>query len=176
MLGCTSRRLVYAGEADRPVDANASQGSAARWLELLNTHTNETVRVIFHDGSAFVPAALAKLQHVLRDHRVNEEHAIDPALYMQLSDLAQAAGVEPRYEVISGFRSPATNAALRSQGRNVADKSLHIQGRAIDVRLVGYSTAALRDLALKMRRGGVGYYERSNFVHLDTGRVRTWIG
>jgi uncharacterized protein YcbK (DUF882 family) len=152
-----AQRVVCGHAADQTPDNgnHLPDDLAPRWLELLNTHTNEAVRVTFYDGSSFVPDALAQLQHVLRDHRANEERAMDPALYMQLSDLARAAGVEPRYQVISGFRSPITNALLKSQGRGVADRSLHIEGRAIDVRLIGYPTAWLRDLALKMawRRG-----------------------
>jgi len=138
-------------------------------LELTNTHTNEVVRV--------TPDAFAQFDHVLRDHRTGEQFTMDPALYDLLVDLAAAAGREPEYEIISGYRSPATNAKLASRpGSGVSSKSLHMQGRAIDVRLKGYPTAKLRDLAVSLKRGGVGYYERSDFVHLDTGRVRTWAG
>ena len=89
-----------------------------------------------------------------------------------------AAQADPHYEIISGYRSPASNAKLRSRSAQsgVAEKSLHMQGKAMDVRLKGVSTATLRDLALAAGRGGVGYYERSNFVHIDTGRVRKWVG
>jgi uncharacterized protein YcbK (DUF882 family) len=150
--------------------------SVERWIELLNTHTNEVVNVAFADASGFMHGALAKLQYLLRDHRVDEQHAIDPGLYVQLSDLAHAAGHEPRYEVISGYRSPVTNAQLRARGRGVAEHSLHLEGRAIDVRLNGCRCSTLRDLALRAGRGGVGFYARSDFVHLDTGRVRFWQG
>ena len=146
------------------------------WLELTNTHTGEVAKATFRDANGYVADALKKLQRVLRDHRTDEEHEMDPLLYDQLSDLAGAAKREPRYEIISGYRSPATNAKLHSQSKGVAEKSLHMQGRATDVRLKGFSCAALWDLALAARRGGVGYYERSNFVHIDTGRVRTWVG
>jgi uncharacterized protein YcbK (DUF882 family) len=84
------------------------------------------------------------------------------------------AGVAPHYEVISGYRSPATNAMLHATGHAVSEHSLHMQGRAIDMRLRGYNLAAVRDLALAAKRGGVGYYPRSNFIHIDTGRVRKW--
>ena len=153
----------------------ATPGAAAeRWIELRNIHTNEQVSARFEDARGFVPQALAKLQHLLRDYRNGEEHEIDTGLYVQLSDLARAAGVAPSYEVISGYRSPATNAMLHSSGHAVSEHSLHMQGRAIDVRLRGYNLAALRDLALAAQRGGVGYYPRSNFIHIDTGRVRKW--
>lgn len=148
------------------------------WLELTNTHTGEVAKATFRDANGYVPEALKKFQHVLRDHRADEEHEMDPVLYDQLSDLAKAAKVEPRYEIISGYRSPGTNSMLRSKSANsgVAEKSQHMLGHAIDMRLNGVSCADLRDLALAARRGGVGYYERSNFVHIDTGRVRTWVG
>jgi uncharacterized protein YcbK (DUF882 family) len=158
--------------------AQSSEGSAERWLELTNTHTGENVNVMFRNASGYVQDALKQLDRVLRDHRTDELHPMDPALFDQLSDLALAADREPHYEIISGYRSPASNAKLRARGASsgVAEKSLHMQGRAMDVRLKGLSTAELRDLALAARRGGVGYYEKSNFVHLDTGRVRKWVG
>lgn len=138
-------------------------------LELTNTHTSEVVRV--------TPDTLARFDHVLRDHRTGEQFTMDRALYELLLDLAAAAGLEPHYEIISGYRSPATNAKLASRaGSGVSARSLHMQGRAIDVRLKGYPTARLRDLALALKRGGVGYYPSSDFVHLDTGRVRSWEG
>jgi uncharacterized protein YcbK (DUF882 family) len=147
-----------------------------RWIELKSIHTGEAVKVAFAKGSGADAAALARLQHVLRDYRANEEHAMDPALFEQLIDLAEAARREPRYEIISGYRSPKTNAQLRANGHGVAEHSLHMEGRAIDVRLEGCDCKTLRDLALQAKRGGVGYYARSNFVHLDTGRVRAWNG
>ncbi len=101
---------------------------------------------------------------------------MDARLYDQLADLADAAGVEPHYEIISGYRSPATNAALHERSSGVSSKSLHMQGRAMDVRLRSVETARLNELALAQARGGVGYYPGSRFVHLDTGRVRRWQG
>ncbi len=156
--------------------AGEDSSLATRWIELKSIHTNETVNVTFQDRHGFVAGALGKLRHLLRDYRTAEEHDMDPTLYVQLSDLARAAGREPRYEVISGYRSPTTNAKLHAQGRGVAEHSLHIQGRAMDVRLPGCDLGALRDLALAAKRGGVGYYPRSNFIHIDTGKVRRWEG
>ena len=101
---------------------------------------------------------------------------MDRRLFDLLHDVAVTAGREPRYEVISGYRSPETNAMLNARSSGVAKKSLHMQGRAIDVRLSGYRTDRLRELALAAQQGGVGYYRKSDFVHLDTGRVRTWSG
>ncbi len=185
MLFRTRRRFIAAALAALPVarvalsvpaDAGTEDGSGKRWIELKSIHTNEVVSVAFQDAQGFVAGALAKLQHLLRDHRTGEEHEMDSGLYVQLSDLAHAAQREPRYEVISGYRSPATNAKLHAEGRGVAEHSLHMQGRAMDVRLRGCDLVALRDLALAAKRGGVGYYPHSNFVHIDTGKVRTWEG
>lgn len=161
---CRAWRVAAADTAAQP----------ARQLELTNIHTGEVVSVTFSDARALSADALARLQHLLRDYRRDEEHAMDPALYVLLSDLAREAGREPKYEVISGYRSPATNAQLREAGHAVAQRSQHMLGRAIDVRLKGCPLAKLRDLALAARRGGVGYYPRSDFVHIDTGRVRSW--
>jgi uncharacterized protein YcbK (DUF882 family) len=154
----------------------AASDADERWIELRNIHTNEVLRATLQDAHGWVADALAKLQHLLRDYRTGEEHEMDPGLYLQLSDLARAAGVEPRYEVISGYRSPATNSKLHDAGRGVAEHSLPMQGRAIDVRLRDYDLAALRDLALAAGRGGVGYYPHSSFIHIDTGPVRRWEG
>jgi uncharacterized protein YcbK (DUF882 family) len=150
--------------------------SSRRWIELKSLHTGEVLKVSFDREADPDPADLAKLQHLLRDYRVNEEHTMDAALFGLLSDLAEATGHEARYEVISGYRSPRTNAKLHAEGHGVAEHSLHMEGRAIDVRLLGCDLETFRDAALKAARGGVGYYPSSNFVHVDTGRVRTWTG
>jgi uncharacterized protein YcbK (DUF882 family) len=157
--------------------ANAEASPAERHLELFNTHTSESVSVVFRRGAEFSAAALASLKKVLRDHRSGESHDIDAALYDQLHALALAARREPRFEIISGYRSATSNAKMSSRpGSGVAKKSLHMQGRAIDVRLKNFSCTDLRDLALAAKQGGVGYYSRSDFVHIDTGAFRTWIG
>jgi uncharacterized protein YcbK (DUF882 family) len=153
-----------------------AQAAAADWLELDDTHTGETLKVRFRDSSGFVPAALAQLEVILRDYRTGEHRSMDPQLYVLLADLAATAGVEAHYEIISGYRSSRTNESLRARGGGQAKNSQHIQGKAIDVRLIGVATARLRDLAVGLHRGGVGYYARSDFVHLDTARVRYWEG
>ena len=146
-------------------------------IELLNTHTNESAHLVFKRGADFDAAALVKLNNVLRDHRNGEIHDIDPRLFDQLHGLASAAHCDPRFEIISGFRSQESNDKMSSRpGSGVARKSLHMQGRALDVRLKGCSCAQLRDLALAAKQGGVGYYEKSDFVHIDTGNFRTWVG
>ncbi len=148
--------------------------SRRRRLALTNLHTGEELSVAFHDEHDMAAREAAALRHLLRDYRVNEEHEMDFGLFMQLTDLAHAAGVPAAYEVISGYRSPGTNATLRAAGHHVAEHCQHMQGRAIDVRLRDCSLSRLHDLALAAQRGGVGYYPRSNFVHIDTGRVRCW--
>ena len=178
MLGAATAAaslLPAPAEAYAP-SATADGGRAiTRWLELFNTHTSETLQVAYRDASGFVGASMDKLRWLLRDHRANEAGAIDSALFDQLADFAAQLGVEPRFQVISGYRSSRTNEMLRrTGGGGVARKSLHMQGRAIDVRLRGVSCADLRDVAIAARRGGVGYYRRSDFVHLDTGAVRAW--
>jgi uncharacterized protein YcbK (DUF882 family) len=154
----------------------AIAGSAVDWLELYNTHTQETLKVTFRNSSGFVPEAFPQLDKILGDHRSGEHREMDPQLYVLLVDLAAAAGVEPRYEIISAFRASETNEKLRSNGGGQAKNSQHIQGKAIDVRLKGVTTERLRDLAMELKRGGVGYYRKSDFVHVDTARVRYWEG
>ena len=154
--------------------AAADELEGQRRLELTNLHGGEKLTVTFHNERDIAPDAWAAMRHLLRDYRVNEEHDIDFGLFMQLTDLARECGVPAKYEVISGFRSPVTNAKLRAAGHAVAEKSQHMEGHAIDVRLTGCPLTRLRDLALAAGRGGVGFYPRSNFVHIDTGRVRSW--
>lgn len=159
--------------------APATAGLAAapsRTLCLFNTHTGETQTVNYCAAGAYLPAGLRQLDLLLRDHRSGESYPIDPRLFDALHRLAELAGREPEYEIISGYRSPASNAMLSANSSGVARNSLHMQGKALDVRLRGVPCTRLRDLALSMQQGGVGYYRQSNFVHLDTGRVRSWSG
>jgi uncharacterized protein YcbK (DUF882 family) len=148
----------------------------SRQLALFNTHTGEALEIRYFAEGAYVTESLRQLNHVLRDHRTGEVGVIDPALYDVLHEVAAAAHADPSFEVISGFRSAASNEMLRSQGGGVARKSLHLQGMAIDIRLRGVACGRLCDIGLDLARGGVGYYPRSDFVHLDTGRVRSWRG
>lgn len=154
----------------------ADELPASRALSLVNTHTGEALLTRYYEGGQYIPAALSQLQHVLRDHRSGEAHPIDPQLFDVLFHVAARNDREPHFEVISGYRSPASNAQLRSHSKGVAQRSLHMDGKAIDVRLSGVACTKVRDVALSMASGGVGYYARSNFVHLDTGRVRAWAG
>jgi uncharacterized protein YcbK (DUF882 family) len=145
-----------------------------RTLAFAHTHTGEEISLSYASGRSYLADALARLEWFLRDFRNGETHPIDPRLFDQLHQLAAITGTKARFQVISGYRSPATNHALRARGGGVAERSLHLDGRAIDVRLADVPLADLRDAALSMRAGGVGYYPGSQFVHIDTGPVRRW--
>ncbi|MEO8064857.1 MAG: DUF882 domain-containing protein [Pseudomonadota bacterium] len=170
--------LARLGFAQSQGEATAEEAKLPeRRIELFNTHTNETAKVVFKRGNQYQGDALGALNNVLRDHRNGESHDMDAGLFDQLHDLALAAGCEPSYEIISGYRSPESNDKMSSKpGSGVAKKSLHMQGRAMDVRLKHCTCETLRDLAIAAAKGGVGYYQRSNFVHIDTGAFRTWVG
>jgi uncharacterized protein YcbK (DUF882 family) len=169
--------LARLGFAQAPEGAAEEAQLPERHLELFNTHTNETANVVFKRGVQYDDTALAALKNVLRDHRNGQSHDMDAGLYDQLFDLATAAGCEPSFEIISGYRSPESNDQMSARpGSGVAKKSLHMEGRAMDVRLRNCTCEKLRDLALAAKKGGVGYYQRSNFVHIDTGAFRTWVG
>jgi len=178
--------VVRGAFADTPAGVPVDPSGAAvppeeavaitRALTFTNTHTAETMSAIFSRDGQYDASALTLFEHVLRDHRSGDTHAMDPALYDCLYELATRAGVEGHYEIISGYRSPETNQSLRKHSKGVAQNSLHMQGKAIDVRLKGIDIARFHELALELKRGGVGYYPQSDFVHIDTGRVRSWSG
>lgn len=175
----STRRRFLSGLASFSVlavagGANALEDREERVLSFLHTHTGERLTVPYFADGSYIGASLAKLDRFLRDHRTGEEHTIDTALFDLLHDLRRATSARGPFQVISCYRSPATNRKLRSAGQGVARNSLHLQGMAIDVRLGDVSSAVLRDAAKELSRGGVGYYRESDFVHLDTGRVRSW--
>ncbi|HVR29455.1 MAG TPA: DUF882 domain-containing protein [Thermoanaerobaculia bacterium] len=146
-----------------------------RQLRLYNTHTGERLDVVYRRGDAYVAGAVRTLERHLRDHRTGDVHAFDPRLFDVLSDLAEAAGMpDGEFQVISGYRSPKTNEMLRRRTTGVAKSSLHMRAQALDVRLPGIETSKLRDAALALGRGGVGYYAHSDFIHVDVGPVRRW--
>ncbi len=153
---------------------------ATRALALDHLHTRESLSLVYAQADAYLPPALQTLNHFLRDHYSGVAGQMDPALFdlmHRVHTLLRPPRGQAPYQVISGYRAPATNRHLqRSRGGGVATRSLHMDGRAVDVRLPGVPLAELRDAALSLRAGGVGYYPRDQFVHLDTGRVRTWGG
>jgi uncharacterized protein YcbK (DUF882 family) len=146
-------------------------------LRFYHTHTNERLDIVYRRGENYLPEALAKLDHYLRDHRTGEVRHFDPHLFDLLHDLtASLNDSRGEIDVVCGYRTPWSNEFLRTRSAHtgVALHSLHMQAEAIDIRLPGISTAALRDAALRLHRGGVGYYRNSNFVHVGVGRVRRW--
>jgi uncharacterized protein YcbK (DUF882 family) len=155
--------------------AGAAALPGARTLALVHTHTHERIELVYAVGERPVPQALAALNHFLRDHYTGDIGTIDPQLFELLHRVQQVVGKVGSFEVISGYRCPATNERLRETGGGgVVRHSLHMEGRAIDVRLPGVALGDLRDAAMSLRAGGVGCYPREQFVHLDTGRVRHW--
>ncbi len=157
-----------------PVAATWGHALEQRSLSFVHTHTGESLSTVYFRGGSYIAPELHRVNHLLRDFRTGDVHTIDPTLLDILFDLRTLVDRDQPFEVISGYRSAKTNAFLRRHSSGVAEHSLHIQGRAIDVRLSGFSTRRLRELALGMRRGGVGFYPASDFVHLDNGRVRWW--
>jgi uncharacterized protein YcbK (DUF882 family) len=170
-----SRRGFITGLLALPLMNNANAlVSKKRELSFYHTHTGKDLSLIYHDGIAPIHTALNELNQFLGDFRTGESYPIDPNLFDALYLLQQKTGVENSFEIISGYRSPKTNQQLRKKSTGVAKRSLHMQGKAIDIRLRGVATKQLRDIAKNMKIGGVGYYRRSDFIHLDTGRVRYW--
>ena len=147
---------------------------ANRALSLSHTHTGERLTVEYFSGGTYLQDALATVNHFLRDFRTGEVHDIDARLLDLLHGLKGLTGSARPFQVISGYRSPATNEMLRHRSEGVAAGSLHMKGQAIDIRLGDVPLPELRRAALEARLGGVGYYPASDFVHVDTGRVRFW--
>jgi uncharacterized protein YcbK (DUF882 family) len=151
-----------------------AKSMGARSLDFVHTHTGERLAVEYFGSGAYVPDALTTINHFLRDFRTGDVHPIDPHLLDLLHGLSGLTGSARPYQVISGYRSPVTNEMLRHRSEGVAAGSLHMQGQAIDIRIADVPLVALRRAALALRAGGVGYYPASDFVHVDTGRIRTW--
>jgi uncharacterized protein YcbK (DUF882 family) len=168
-LAAPGRSLAAAAVA-----AGALSPSGESTLSFRHLHTGERLDVTYRERGVLLAEAVAEITHLLRDFRTAEIHAIDVKLLDTLTVLRKRFGGRGRFDVISGYRSPQTNEMLRDRSTGVAKNSLHMYGRAIDVRLTGIETKSLRDAAVALRRGGVGYYAKSDFVHLDTGRFRTW--
>jgi uncharacterized protein YcbK (DUF882 family) len=181
-LTCTpavSRRQalgMLAGSALLLSPLSAWCSSSNRLLSFVHTHTGEKLAVNYWCDGAYQASCLNQVNHFLRDFRTGEVCNMDAQLLDILYALQAQTGRTGVYEVISGYRSPQTNALLRKSSPEVAQKSLHMEGKAIDVRITGFSTRKLQQLALANQSGGVGFYAKSDFVHLDTGRIRTWVG
>jgi len=166
-------RAVEAAAAAIPAVSSVPDRS----LSFFHTHTNERLTTAYCCAGEYVSKELTDINHLLRDFRVNEIKAIDPHLLDLLYELNNRLGTDQPFHVISGYRTPETNAMLHERGgaqSGVATHSLHMEGKAIDIRVPGIKLEHLRDMAKAMRVGGVGYYPASDFVHVDTGRVRHW--
>ena len=150
-------------------------GATERRLILFHLHTHERIDIVYRRGDSYIPDAVGRLDHFLRDHRTGDVTALDPRLFDLLNDLTASLGrPETEIDIVCGYRTPWSNEYLRRTTVGVAEHSQHMRGEAIDIRIPGVPTARLRDAALNLGRGGVGYYPDSGFVHVDLGRVRRW--
>lgn len=148
--------------------------SPPRTLALYNIHTDESLDTVYWRHGKYVPGALVGIEHILRDHRTDEMTSIDTRLLDLLCAIGDRLDAREPFHIISGYRSPSTNALLFGQGAGVAKHSLHIYGKAADISLPGCELGLLRRVAMDLRAGGVGYYVKYSFVHVDVGRVRYW--
>ena len=169
--------LMVTGFMLNPLSVQAafdSRSKKNKTLAFYNTHTDERLHVGFCRNGNYDNGALTKINQILRDHRSGEIKAIDVNLLELLYAISIKAKPQTPFHIISGYRSPDTNKSLRKNNKGVASRSMHMQGKAIDIRIPGFSTRQLRNVARKLKGGGVGYYPKSDFVHVDTGRVRYW--
>ena len=155
--------------------AQAARGRSDAWrVSFRQAHTGESFNGVYRVGSRYLPEAFERLNYVLRDFRTGEVFPMDPRVLDVLSLVQERARTGRPFEVLSGYRSPKTNANLRQASTGVAKNSFHMYGQALDIRAPGMGTANLRKTAMGLKAGGVGYYPKSGFVHIDTGRVRSW--
>jgi uncharacterized protein YcbK (DUF882 family) len=167
--------LAAAASSLVPATSWASQSPAGdRALTFYNTHTDEKLNATYFRGSSFDKGALQDINHILRDFRTGDVHPIDLQLLDLLTELHRKTGSKQPFQIISGYRSPKTNSMLSAESNGVAKRSMHLDGKAIDIRLADVKLQDLHATAVGMKRGGVGMYMASNFVHVDTGRVRYW--
>lgn len=144
-------------------------------LRLFHTHTNERIDIVYRRGDVYFPNAINRLDQFLRDHRTGDVRQLDVRLFDLLHDLTESVGKpETEIDIVCGFRTPWSNEFLRRTTSGVASHSLHMEGEAIDIRIPGIPTSELRYAALTLHRGGVGFYPKSQFVHVDVGRIRWW--
>ncbi len=172
LLKC-SAALVASSTFPQLIHANADK-SSERTLEFINLHTDETLRCCYWADGEYDPSGLNEINHILRDHRANEVYDMDASLIDLLHTLHKMTESKAPFHIISGYRSPQTNEKLRNNSNGVAKRSLHMQGKAIDIRLPDIELTQLRDAAISLEVGGVGYYAKSNFIHLDIGKPRNW--
>jgi len=171
---CTLLLVLFSLAVPRALTSEMAVPPAREYhLRFFHTHTGERLDIVYRRGNTYLPLALDQLDHYLRDHRTGDERPFDPRLFDLLADLTTSVGrPETEIDVVCGYRTPWSNEFLRRRSSAVARHSLHMQAMAIDIRVPGTKTSDLRDAALSLHRGGVGYYQRSDFVHVDLGRVR----
>jgi uncharacterized protein YcbK (DUF882 family) len=157
-----------------PVDAAVHVASPERKIALYNTHTGEHLKAVYWERGRYLPDSLHAANHLLRDFRSGKVHAIDPKALDLVAAIHRKLGASGPVHIISGYRSPETNAWLAAVSDGVAGHSLHMQGQAIDIRIPGHSVHQISRAAMSLRAGGVGTYPESDFVHVDTGRIRYW--
>ena len=168
------RRRFLALGAALAVGRHALAAAPERSLSLRNLHTEETLSTVYWADGQYLADRVARVNHLLRDHRSGEVAAMEPRLLDLLFALSQKLEASGPIEIISGYRSPDTNALLAANSSGVAKGSLHMQGMAADIRLPGRELVHVREVALDLKAGGVGYYPSAGFVHVDVGRVRAW--
>ncbi|MGZ5044931.1 MAG: YcbK family protein [Methylobacter sp.] len=159
----------------RILNAAVEGAYSSKALALRHAYTGEKLKLTYFERGYYIEDALQEISYLLRDYHASEIHPVDPVLLDQLYDLKLMLGIDKAFEVTSGYRCPHTNARLRKRRRGVAKDSLHMQGRAIDFRVDGLATHKIRNAALTMHCGGVGYSQRFDFIHLDTGSFRSWL-
>ncbi len=165
---------LFAGTM-QAADRNATASPGQYRLRLYHLHTGEHIDVVYRVGDHYVPNAVAQLDHFLRDHRTGDVKNYDVKEFDLLHDLmARLNDPNGTIDIVCGYRTPWSNNFLREHGHGVALHSQHMEAKAIDIRIPGVPTAQVRDAALALHRGGVGYYRQSNFVHVDVGPVRRW--
>lgn len=155
-----------------PVFASAPEGRYN--LSVFNLHTHESYEGLYRVGNQYLPESFEHINYTLRDHRTNDIFPIDPRVIDIAAAIHKMSGSRKPFKILSGYRSPKTNKMLNKKSGGVAKQSLHMSGQAIDLALDDVPITRLRDIAVKLKAGGVGYYSRSGFVHVDSGRFRTW--
>jgi len=165
---------ALAGGLLLPEEAAAVMRVPSRIVSMRNAHTGETVRAEYWVKGKYNPGAVRQIERLMRDHRTGEIHGIDRRLIDTVFQLQKMLGSKGPVEVVSGYRSPESNAYLREVSDGVAQNSFHMSGRAVDLCFPDRPLRLLRKAALSLRAGGVGYYPGSGFVHVDTGPIRRW--
>lgn len=173
-LRSTAMATVLVAVSPSALASILTSGDKDRSLSFYNVHTEETLKSCYWSRGSYIPESLSEINYVLRDFRTGELKSIDINLLDALHELSHRLGAREPFHVISGYRSAATNALLRSNSEGVAKHSMHIEGKAADIRLPGCDLAHLHRAVIDLHRGGVGYYPASDFVHVDVGRIRYW--